>query len=111
MKWYRNKEMMKEILKQNKNELEKYKHDKIVALLKDESNLIQDHLILLDENEKLKKAIEILKQYIQVAWLTDTLYSDKDRYGLEVYKDYENLAVILIPYKEYKILNEVLDYE
>lgn len=58
MKWFRNKEMLQDILERNKKELEKYKNDKIVALLKDESNLIQDHLILLDENEKLKKALE-----------------------------------------------------
>lgn len=63
MKWFRNKEMMQEILKQNKNELKKYKNDKIVALLKDESNLIQDHLILLDENEKLKKEITSIEDY------------------------------------------------
>ena len=55
MKWFRNKEMLQGILEQNKNELEKYKNDKIVALLKDESNLIQDHLELLDEVENLKK--------------------------------------------------------
>jgi hypothetical protein len=59
MKWYRSKEMLNEILEQNKNELEKYKHDKIVALLKDENNLIKDHLELLDENSKLNKALDL----------------------------------------------------
>ena len=63
MKWFKNKEMLQDILEQNKNELEKYKNDKIVALLKDESNLIQDHLILLDENEKLKKEITNIEDY------------------------------------------------
>ena len=61
MKWFRNKEMLQGILEQNKNELKKYKNDKIVALLKDESNLIKDHLELLDENEKLKKELEELR--------------------------------------------------
>ena len=65
MKWFRNKEMLQDILERNKNELEKYKNDKIVALLKDESNLIQDHLILLDENEKLKNEKEQIKEWVK----------------------------------------------
>ena len=68
MKWFIKKEMLQDILERNKNELEKYKNDKIVALLKDESNLIQDHLILLDENEKLKtekqELIECIKSMV-----------------------------------------------
>ena len=57
MKWYRNKERLNEILEQNKNELEKYKSDKIIAFLKDESNLIKDHLILLEELEIIKNKL------------------------------------------------------
>ena len=58
--------MVEDILEQNKNELEKYKHDKIVALLKDESNLIQDHLVLLEENEKLKNDLEFIFKHFSI---------------------------------------------
>lgn len=75
MKWFRNKEMLNDILEQNENELEKYKHDKIVSLLKDESNLIKDHLELLNENERiteaLKKEIALLKERRDTFWVLD----------------------------------------
>lgn len=99
MKWFRNKEMLQDILERNKNELEKYKNDKIVALLKDESNLIQDHLILLDENEKLKKVIEILK--------------DKTCIGVGINNDnkpfvYSDTGGYSITQQEYDLIKEVL---
>ncbi len=102
MKWFRNKEMLQDILEQNKNELEKYKHDKIVALLKDESNLIQDHLILLNENEKLKKAIEILKRFNFSVNATRHNTS-----GFEIWTD-SLLEAIELTEQEYELLKEVL---
>lgn len=103
MKWFRNKEMLQDILVRNKNELTKYKHDKIVALLKDESNLIQDHLILLDENEKLNKVIEILKRFNFT--ITETRHNNT---CFEIYTDslleYEELTQ-----QEYELLKEVLE--
>lgn len=102
MKWFRNKEMLQDILNQNKNELEKYKHEKIVSLLKDETNLIQDHLTLLDENEKLKKALFIT--YMK----TVDLELLKDCFELKDYNDRVNFLKELTQ-QEFELLKEVLD--
>ena len=60
MKWYRNKEMLNLALEQNNNVLQKTKSEKTKWLLMDYNNLIKDHLKLLDENERLKKQIEVI---------------------------------------------------
>lgn len=57
MKWYRNKQMLQDILNQYK------KRDSLQA--KDMVNLILDHLELLDENERLKKHNGRLTRKIQ----------------------------------------------
>ena len=57
MKWFRNKEMLQNALKQNKARLDKTKSDNTKYLLMDYINLIQDHLDLLDENEALLKLV------------------------------------------------------
>jgi hypothetical protein len=57
MKWFRNKEMLKNTLDRNKARLDKTKSDNTKYLLLDYINLIQDHLVLLDENEALLKLI------------------------------------------------------
>lgn len=53
MKWFRNKQYMKESLEQYK------KQNRKSNLMKDHINLLQDHLDLLDENEKFEKALEL----------------------------------------------------
>jgi hypothetical protein len=48
MKWFRNKEMLKNTLDRNKARLDKTKSDNTKYLLLDYNNLIQDHLLVLD---------------------------------------------------------------
>ena len=99
MKWFRNKEMLQDILEQNKNELEKYKHDKIVALLKDESNLIQDHLELLEENKKLKKKLDIYQKY------TGDYYDEEtEKYYITVDCDFGCKGDVITK-EEFEVLN------
>ena len=79
MKWYRNKQMLQDILNQYK------KRDSLQA--KDMVNLILDHLVLLDENEKLKKIIDIFKTFISVSSEVNfdtfiTSYCDDDVFDL-----------------------------
>lgn len=55
MKWFENVEMLKQILENNKKELEKVKYgSKVWNLLKDESNLIENHLELIEENQEFR---------------------------------------------------------
>ena len=113
MKWYRNKEMLQDILEQNKNELEKYKHDKIVALLKDESNLIQDHLVLLDEKEKLKNDLEFMFKHFSIPPKC-FIYEEKRKvYYYEEFSDY--IEFTLEQFETYKTiwnkLKEVMNNE
>lgn len=116
MKWFRNKEMLQNILNQNKNELEKHKHEKIVSLLKDEINLIQDHLTLLDENEKLKNAIECIKKCVKIIVKDcDFPIYDTPRYTLGIRAHYweenPNGLLVYIKKEEYELLKEVFENE
>ena len=66
MKWFRNKEMLNETLQQNKVRLDKTTSDNTKYLLMDYNNLIQDHLDLLDEIERLKKALHVFSTHLQI---------------------------------------------
>ena len=122
MKWYRNKDMLKSILEDNKKELQKHNSAKVEALLMDETNLIQDHLKLMEENEELKEkykrraetskdlnealkkyknAIEILKKYLDINIVPN-------KYGNYLI---EATAIELITQQEYDLLKEVLGNE
>ena len=55
MKWYKNVDMLKEILENISKELEEVEYrSRVWNLLTDESNLIKNHLKLIKENNKLK---------------------------------------------------------
>ena len=59
MKWYENVDMLEQILENNKKELEEVEYDsRVWNLLKDESNLIKNHLESIKENQELKKVIK-----------------------------------------------------
>lgn len=53
VKWYRNPEMLNQVLMDNEKELLTNEDLRIECLLKDENNLIKDHLELLEQNELL----------------------------------------------------------
>jgi hypothetical protein len=99
MKWFRNEEMLKGILEDNKKELNKLKENKYYYLLKDETNLIQDHLELMEEIEKLNKFIELLKDKTKLILKNDNGY----------YIECEKYGYIDLTQQEYDLFNEVLE--
>ena len=105
MKWYRSKETLQAVLKQNEIDLETYRNIKICNLLQDESNLIKDHLELLDENEKLKKAIEIIKKK-----RVNLKLMFQEPNTLEAYNNY-CLPIYKLTQQEYDLLKEVINNE
>ena len=61
MKWFRNKEMLRNTLEENDKLIEETCSQKFIWSLKDYNNLVKDHLELLEENETLNKALDIAK--------------------------------------------------
>lgn len=123
MKWYRNKDMLKSILEDNKKELIKPKETKYYYLLKDETILIKDHLELMAENQELKdkgkemlhcfkKAIEVAKKYKKAI----EILKDKDvdinlLISSNCLEDYNYQYSVPLTQQEYELLKEVLGNE
>ena len=103
MKWFRNKEMLRNTLEENNKLIEKTCSQKFIWSLKDYNNLIKDHLELLEENQKLTKAIEILKDKLPIQFL------GYNKYGAKPYEIICNGVVIGLVQQEYELLKEVLE--
>lgn len=102
MKWFRNKEMLRNTLEENCKLMEKTCSQKFIWSLKDYNNLVKDHLELLEENEKLKTAINFLSNFLYISKL-ETL-GEKDTYYLVAL-----FHKVEIGSNAYKILKEWLE--
>lgn len=98
LKWYRNRITLNETLEQNKIRLEKTTSDKTKWLLMDYNNVIKDHLELLEQNEKLKNVIDILKDKVDIIVKTPNVWLETK----------DNCLYFKVNQQEYKALKEVL---
>lgn len=92
MKWYRSRRMLNVTLEEHNKRIEKTTSNKTKYLLTDYNNLIKDHLVLLDENEQLKKAIED-----EIELLVERRFS---AYACDDYKTHSVLNTIIEELRE-----------